>query len=278
MFSHAPPHLPHQHQHHPLQHQSLHRPPTAPATPDTEHSTHTWAPTPSFPQHMNQQLQPATNIPPYLFDRRQFPYSAPAADATRQNAAHTPQIAATQSTTPGASASGPLLPQNLAQHLNNPPPPTGSQQSINPAMQTQAGPGTASVTGASAGGKVLLMPNGAPPPAGSDEEKIYILITELLEPETREAALLELSKKRELYEDLALVLWGGFGASLLQWMQGRLTRYRYHELPAARDRRRLSSSFSAILDCPCFQPGMQCARSPSVCREPFRHTSIVLKW
>ncbi|OWT36413.1 cell differentiation protein rcd1 [Cryptococcus neoformans] len=211
MFSHAPPHLPHQHQHHPLQHQSLHRPPTAPSTPDTEHSTHTWAPTPSFPQHMNQQLQPATNIPPYLFDRRQFPYSAPAADATRQNAAHTPQIAATQSTTPGASASGPLLPQNLAQHLNNPPPPTGSQQPINPAMQTQAGPGTASVTGASAGGKVLLMPNGAPPPAGSDEEKIYILITELLEPETREAALLELSKKRELYEDLALVLWGGFG-------------------------------------------------------------------
>lgn len=78
-------------------------------------------------------------------------------------------------------------------------------------MQTQAGPGTGSVAGAAAGGKVLLMPNGAPPPAGSDEEKIYILITELLEPETREAALLELSKKRELYEDLALVLWGGFG-------------------------------------------------------------------
>ncbi|KAL0252503.1 cell differentiation protein rcd1 [Cryptococcus tetragattii IND107] len=211
MFSHAPPHLSHQHQHHPLQHQSLHRPPTAPSTPDTEHSTHTWAPTPSFPQHMNQQLQPGSNIPPYLFDRRQFPYSAPSADATRQNAAHTPQLAATQSTTPGASASGPLLPQNLAQHLNNPPPPTGSQQSINPAMQTQAGPGAGTIAGASAGGKVLLMPNGAPPPAGSDEEKIYILITELLEPETREAALLELSKKRELYEDLALVLWGGFG-------------------------------------------------------------------
>lgn len=85
-------------------------------------------------------------------------------------------------------------------------------------MQTQAGPGTGSVAGAAAGGKVLLMPNGAPPPAGSDEEKIYILITELLEPETREAALLELSKKRELYEDLALVLWGGFGASFRQWM------------------------------------------------------------
>ena len=57
------------------------------------------------------------------------------------------------------------------------------------------------------------MPNGVPPPAGSEEEKIYQLITELLEPETREQALLELSKKREMYEDLALVLWGGFGRS-----------------------------------------------------------------
>lgn len=60
-------------------------------------------------------------------------------------------------------------------------------------------------------GKLLLLPNGNPPPAGSEEEKIYLLITELLDPETRETALLELSKKREMYEDLALVLWGGFG-------------------------------------------------------------------
>lgn len=63
------------------------------------------------------------------------------------------------------------------------------------------------------GGKLLLLPGGGPPPAGSEEEKIYILITELLDANTREAALLELSKKREMYEDLALVLWGGFGES-----------------------------------------------------------------
>jgi hypothetical protein len=63
--------------------------------------------------------------------------------------------------------------------------------------------------------KLLLLPNGAPPPAGSEEEKIYELITELLDPVSREQALLELSKKREMYEDLALVLWGGFGMSLL---------------------------------------------------------------
>ncbi|WWC73042.1 cell differentiation protein rcd1 [Kwoniella pini CBS 10737] len=98
----------------------------------------------------------------------------------------------------GGGGGGPLLPQNLAQHLNNPPAPTSNS------TQTQGSGNTTS-------GKVLLMPNGAPPPSGSDEEKIYILITELLEPETREGALLELSKKRELYEDLALVLWGGYG-------------------------------------------------------------------
>lgn len=65
-------------------------------------------------------------------------------------------------------------------------------------------------------GKLLLLPSGAPPPAGSEEEKIYELITELLDPSSREAALLELSKKREMYEDLALVLWGGFG----EWRLG----------------------------------------------------------
>jgi CCR4-NOT transcription complex subunit 9 len=57
--------------------------------------------------------------------------------------------------------------------------------------------------------------SGGPPAAGSEEEKIYELITELLDPATRETALLELSKKREMYEDLALVLWGGFGRSPL---------------------------------------------------------------
>lgn len=44
-----------------------------------------------------------------------------------------------------------------------------------------------------------------------DEEKIYTLVLELLNPNLREQALLELSKKREQYEDLALILWHSFG-------------------------------------------------------------------
>ncbi|BEI85195.1 hypothetical protein CcaverHIS002_0505960 [Cutaneotrichosporon cavernicola] len=112
----------------------------------------------------------------------------------------------------------PLILNNLAQHLNNPPPPTpglpstpsGAQQShqLSAAIAQMGNSGAPFSTST---GKLLLLPNGNPPPAGSEEEKIYLLITELLDPETRETALLELSKKREMYEDLALVLWGGFG-------------------------------------------------------------------
>jgi len=44
-----------------------------------------------------------------------------------------------------------------------------------------------------------------------EDGKIYSLVIELLDPGTREGALLELSKKREQYDDLALVLWHSFG-------------------------------------------------------------------
>jgi CCR4-NOT transcription complex subunit 9 len=50
-----------------------------------------------------------------------------------------------------------------------------------------------------------------------DDGKIYGLVVDLLDPASREGALLELSKKREQYDDLALVLWhsfGGFSKSL----------------------------------------------------------------
>ncbi|XP_011307194.1 cell differentiation protein RCD1 homolog [Fopius arisanus] len=54
--------------------------------------------------------------------------------------------------------------------------------------------------------------------ASVDREKVYTWIIELSNPETRENALLELSKKREVVPDLAPMLWHSFGtaASLLQ--------------------------------------------------------------
>lgn len=51
-----------------------------------------------------------------------------------------------------------------------------------------------------------------------EREKIYTWILELSSPDTREHALLELSKKREVVPDLAPMLWHSFGtiAALLQ--------------------------------------------------------------
>jgi len=48
-------------------------------------------------------------------------------------------------------------------------------------------------------------------PIINDENNIYALVIDLLDPESRESALLDLSKKREQYDDLALVLWHAFG-------------------------------------------------------------------
>ena len=47
---------------------------------------------------------------------------------------------------------------------------------------------------------------------------MYKWIQELCSPETRESALLELSKKREVVPDLAPMLWNAFGvlSALLQ--------------------------------------------------------------
>ncbi|WVQ93165.1 cell differentiation protein rcd1 [Kwoniella sp. CBS 9459] len=289
-LSHAPPHM----------QQHLHRPPTAPGTPDNDQTSASspWSnalpPSSNNPSSQNQNPGQggsnsaavggggggaggfSQNLPPYMYDRRSNygpfagsgnlggvgigdglrPSSNLSANSLSQNQSqgqdrsqgqgHTPQLSLGglslgpgpgQSTTPiplsagGGNANqntstgpgGPLLPQNLAAHLNNPPPPGIVSSSASAVGSNNAG-GPNSILNSAAslvqggvggqgqtGGKVLLMPNGAPPPVGSDEEKIYILITELLEPETREGALLELSKKRELYEDLALVLWGGFG-------------------------------------------------------------------
>lgn len=52
-----------------------------------------------------------------------------------------------------------------------------------------------------------LTTNGPP----QEDNKIYTLVIELTDPATRESALMELSKKREQYDDLALILWHSFG-------------------------------------------------------------------
>jgi hypothetical protein len=46
---------------------------------------------------------------------------------------------------------------------------------------------------------------------GHEEGKLFSLVVDLMDPNMRETALLELSKKREQYDDLAMILWHSFG-------------------------------------------------------------------
>ncbi|OQR67847.1 cell differentiation protein RCD1-like [Tropilaelaps mercedesae] len=59
---------------------------------------------------------------------------------------------------------------------------------------------------------------GAPTMSPMEREKVFQWIAELVNPETRENSLLELSKKREVVPDLAPMLWNSFGtiAALVQ--------------------------------------------------------------
>ncbi|KAI5449467.1 RNA-binding protein, CCR4-NOT complex subunit Rcd1 [Naganishia albida] len=105
---------------------------------------------------------------------------------------------------PHASSAAGLLSNNAANTSNPSAMPWPA-----PSSSTTLG-STPSVTPATSG-RQLLLPQGQSPAPGSEEAKIYALLADLLDPQAREGALLELSKKREMYEDLALVLWGGFG-------------------------------------------------------------------
>tara|TARA_B100000795_G_scaffold111662_1_gene82534 strand:- start:1040 stop:1468 length:429 start_codon:yes stop_codon:yes gene_type:complete len=65
----------------------------------------------------------------------------------------------------------------------------------------------------------MMLPTAAASADGQeDSEKIFLLVAELTNPEQRESALLELSKRRETFVDLAPILWHSFGtiSALLQ--------------------------------------------------------------
>jgi CCR4-NOT transcription complex subunit 9 len=97
--------------------------------------------------------------------------------------------------------------------------------------------------------------------APQDDEKIYALVIELMDAETRDTALLELSKKREQYDDLALVLWHSFGASsaaILVLLRMLTLTLRHHARVASRNRLRLSSTLPTQPDSKRVQPRLQC--------------------
>ena len=94
--------------------------------------------------------------------------------------------------------------------------------------------------------------------AAHEEQKIYALVIQLLDPASRESALLELSKKREQFDELALVLWHSFG-KLHPGLPHlfRLTVVRYHACAAPGDRLRLSPALPSQPNRPRFKPRLQ---------------------
>jgi hypothetical protein len=80
--------------------------------------------------------------------------------------------------------------------------------------------------------------NGSAVSPGSEEERIFVLVQQLLHnPSARESALLELSKRRETFEDLALVLWHAFGMGIDHPLErpSSLTGFRCHGRALTRD-------------------------------------------
>ena len=60
-------------------------------------------------------------------------------------------------------------------------------------------------------GPATMMPAGGEAQLSEENRKVLEWIAQVLNANTREAALLELSKKREQVPELALILWHSFG-------------------------------------------------------------------
>lgn len=162
-------------------------------------------------------------------------------------------------TQPGGGGSS-HIPSSLAQSINNPGVPSGaivSSAAVNglaglnggftrsetPAKEFLAGAGSHQSGGTT--GKLLLQKNALPGMSSggqqgqSENEKVYYLIVDLMNPATREGALLELSKKREQWDDLALVLWHSFGSFLLSHRHGPHSADRWKQVSCRRSCKKL---------------------------------------
>ena len=76
------------------------------------------------------------------------------------------------------------------------------------------------------------------------KRKILEWVAQVLNASTREAALLELSKKREQVQELALILWHSFGerGRLAKISENTLTGRRRYDVLVARDNLGLSAT------------------------------------
>ena len=77
----------------------------------------------------------------------------------------------------------------------------------NPSQGAGAGNGGGMAGDNGLSGSISVMDGGV----SEENRKVFIWVAELLDPNRRETALMELSKKREQVPELALVIWHSFG-------------------------------------------------------------------
>ena len=107
--------------------------------------------------------------------------------------------------------------------LDNPPLPASlSHLQVNQHTNRLQGGGLGLPVGVGVGGVEVGSQEGVGLGAGSvgsiggaspshEEGKLFSFVINLVDPNTRETVLLELSKKREQYDDLVMILWHSFG-------------------------------------------------------------------
>ena len=99
-----------------------------------------------------------------------------------------------------------------------------------------------------------------------ENRRVLGWVAELLNGNSRETALMELSKKREQVPELALIIWHSFGElprlSDLEMATDSTTRC--NDLSAPRDHLRLSSTQPVATDSGRFESCMQRSRAASV--------------
>jgi CCR4-NOT transcription complex subunit 9 len=100
-------------------------------------------------------------------------------------------------------------------NMSSPASSTPSPNPTGPSNGGSSGPPSAGTTGQTSNNSSI---NSGPQQSSNSNnapvsrERIAVWITELLSSTTREAALMELSRKREKVADLAVLLWHSFGS------------------------------------------------------------------
>ena len=109
-------------------------------------------------------------------------------------------------------------------------------------------------------------PNSAEGNWMEENRRVLGWVAELLNGNSRETALMELSKKREQVPELALIIWHSFGRfpSVIEPKMATDLTIRCHDFSAPRDHLRVSSAQPVTTDSRSLKPGVQCSCAASV--------------